>query len=65
MDDPDARDMAARLGILFLGSLGILCEAKLSGMIPVVKPDLDALRAHQFRMSDATYQAFLQQIGEA
>lgn len=63
-DDPDARDMAARLGILFLESLGILRDAKLRGIIPVAKPDLDALREHHFRLSDATYQAFLQQIGE-
>jgi predicted nucleic acid-binding protein len=57
--------MAAQLGIPFVGSLGILREAKLTGMIPVIKPHLDALRAHQFRLSTATYQAFLQQIGES
>lgn len=65
VDDPDARDTAARLGIPFLGSLGILREAKLKGIIPGVKSHLDALREHQFRLSDTTYQAFLQQIGEA
>jgi uncharacterized protein len=65
VDDPDARDMAGRLRIPFIGSLGILREAKLRGMIPVVRPELDALREHQFRLSDALYQTFLQQIGEA
>jgi predicted nucleic acid-binding protein len=64
-DDPGARAMAARLRIPFVGSLGILREAKLKGMIPVVNPPLDALRAHQFHLSAATYQAFLQQIGES
>jgi predicted nucleic acid-binding protein len=64
-DDPDARDTAARLGVPFLGSLGILREAKLKGIIPVVKPDLDALREHQFRLSDTTDQTFLREIGEA
>jgi predicted nucleic acid-binding protein len=63
-DDPEARDMAARLGIPFLGSLGVLREAKLRGIIPFVKPHLDALQAHQFRLSAAIYQAFLQQVGE-
>ncbi len=65
VDDPDARDIALRLGIPFLGSLGILREAKLQGFIPEVKPHLDALRTHRFRLSDTLYQTFLQQIGEA
>jgi uncharacterized protein len=65
IDDADARDIAVRLGIPFLGSLGILREAKLQGIIPAVKPHLDALRAHQFRLSDTLYQTFLQQLGEA
>ena len=65
IDDPEARDTAARLRIPFLGSLGILREAKLRGMIPVVRPDLDALRAYHFRVSDVLYQTFIQQMGEA
>jgi uncharacterized protein len=65
IDDPGARDTAARLRIPFLGSLGILREAKLRGIIPVVRPELDALREHQFRVSNALYQTFLQQLGEA
>ena len=56
---------AARLRIPFLGSLGILREAKLRGMIPVVRPDLDTLRAYHFRVSDVLYQTFIQQMGEA
>jgi predicted nucleic acid-binding protein len=65
VDDPDARDTAARLGILCLGSLGMLREAKLKGIIHAVKLHLDALRAHQFRLSDTLYRDFLQQIDEA
>jgi predicted nucleic acid-binding protein len=65
VDDPDARDTAARLGMSFLGSLGILREAKLQGIIPVVRPELDALREHQFRLSETLYQTFLEQLGEA
>ncbi|HSF31240.1 MAG TPA: DUF3368 domain-containing protein [Candidatus Tectomicrobia bacterium] len=65
VDDPDARDVAARLRIPFLGSLGILRDAKLQGIIAAVKLHVDALRAHQFGLSDVLYQTFLQQIGEA
>ncbi len=64
-DDPDARDIAMRLEIPFLGSLGILREAKLQGIIPEVKPHLDALRQHGFRLRDTLYQTFLHEIGEA
>ena len=48
-----------------MGSLGILRDAKLQGIIAAVKLHVDALRAHQFRLSDVLYQTFLQQIGEA
>jgi predicted nucleic acid-binding protein len=65
VDDPDAREMAVELGVSILGSLGLLREAKLQGHIAAVRPHLDALRAHHFRLSDVTYQTFLQQIGEA
>jgi uncharacterized protein len=64
IDDADARDIALRLGISVLGSLGVLREAKLQRIISAVKPHLDALRQHHFRLSDALYQSFLQQIGE-
>ena len=64
VDDAAARDTALRLGISVLGSLGVLREAKLHRIISAVKPHLDALRQHHFRLSDALYQAFLQQIGE-
>jgi hypothetical protein len=63
-DDRDARDAAERLGIPFLRSLGILREAKLRGIIPTVKPHVDALREYGFRLDDVTYQTFLQQMGE-
>lgn len=65
VDDPDARETAARLGLRFVGSLGVLREAKLQGLIPAVKPHLDALREHHFRLSVSAYQTFLQQMGEA
>jgi predicted nucleic acid-binding protein len=49
VDDSDARDIALRLGISVLGSLGVLREAKLQRLISAVKPHLDALRQHHFR----------------
>ena len=64
MDDPRAREEANRRSLLLLGSLGILREAKLRGFIPTVKPHLDALRAHHFRLADSSYHDFLRMMGE-
>ena len=65
VDDGDARDAALRLQIPVVGSLGILREAKLQGIIPAVKPHLDVLRQHQFRLSNLLYQRFLEEMQEA
>ena len=65
VDDAEARDAALRLHIACLGSLGLLREAKLQGIIPVVKPHLDALRQQEFRLSTMLYQTFLEQMNEA
>jgi predicted nucleic acid-binding protein len=65
VDDADARDAALRLQVPVLGSLGLLREAKLQGIIPAVKPHLDALRQHEFRLSTLLYQSFLEEMNEA
>lgn len=65
VDDADARDAALRLHIACIGSLGLLREAKLQGIIPAVKPHLEALRQHEFRLSTRLYQTFLEQMNEA
>jgi len=65
VDDADARDAALRLQMPVLGSLGLLREGKLRGIIPAVKPHLDALRQHEFRLSSLLYQTFLEAMNEA
>jgi uncharacterized protein len=65
VDDADAREAALRLQVPVLGSLGLLREAKLQGIIPAVKPHLDALRQYEFRLSTILYQTFLEQLNEA
>jgi predicted nucleic acid-binding protein len=64
VDEPAARQEAARRNVPLLGSLSILREAKLQGMIPEVKSHLDALRATGFRARDALYARFLHDMGE-
>jgi predicted nucleic acid-binding protein len=64
VDEPSARQEAARRNLTLLGSLGILREAKLQGIIQEVKSHLDALRDAGFRISDELYQRFLREMGE-
>ena len=64
VDEPSARQEAARRNLIVLGSLGILREAKLQGIIHEVKSHLDALRSSGFRISDVLYQRFLREMGE-
>jgi predicted nucleic acid-binding protein len=64
VDDRDARRVAAQQGIATLGSLRLLQEAKQRGMIPAVKPILDALLATGTYISDTLYRSFLRDMGE-
>ena len=65
LDDGAARVWAARLGIRFVGTVGILIEAKRHGYIDRVAPDLDRLAKLGFRMGPALRQRALAECGEA
>lgn len=43
MDDRAARDCALVFGVAVIGSVGILVRAKRAGLIPVVRPQIEAL----------------------
>ncbi len=65
IDDRAARRHAARLGLRFIGLLGVLLEAKKAGLLPAVKPALDDLISKAgFRVRSSLYQAFLASAGE-
>lgn len=64
LDDRKARAWAKRLGVRVIGTAGILVRAKRQGLIPVVKPLLDALKATGFRMSEALEKETLRLAGE-
>jgi hypothetical protein len=64
VDEREARREAQRQGIIVIGSLRVLTEAKDHAIIPQAKPVLDDLIAAGMYVSDALYQTFLQQIGE-
>ena len=59
LDDALARRVAEHLEIPFVGTLGLLLDAKRSSLIPSVAPLLDQLQALRFRMSQGTRSTIL------
>lgn len=64
LDDRKAREVAQRLGVPVTGTVGLLLKAKQEGVIPLVRPLLDALDAHHFRIGDALRAEALRLAGE-
>ena len=64
LDDRKAREAAQRLGVPVTGTVGLLLKAKRNGLVPVVRPLLDALNAHQFRIAENLYVEALRLAGE-
>jgi predicted nucleic acid-binding protein len=52
LDDNKARKIAEKLGITFTGTIGVIIKAKLTGIIPSVKPILKKIRQTNFYLSD-------------
>ncbi len=65
VDENKARTIAQRLGLQMIGTVGLLLLAKQQGKIPAVRPLLDALRSHQFRLSQKVYELVLKQTNES
>jgi len=64
LDDKDARAVAQQFGMEVTGSAGILIAAKREGLIPEVKPLLDAMIAQGVRIAPGVRQAALKLAGE-
>jgi predicted nucleic acid-binding protein len=65
LDERKGRAIAARLGLQFVGLLGVLLEAKQAGLIPAVKPLVDDLIAKAgFWIGQELYEHLLRVAGE-
>ena len=65
MDERIGRQTAKHFGLSPVGVIGVLVEAKLRGLIPAVKPLLDALRDEAgFHVGEALYLRVLQDEDE-
>ena len=66
IDERRGREVAARLGLRFIGVLGVLLEAKDRGHIAAVRPVIDQLsRSSRFWLSDRLRREVLKAAGEA
>jgi predicted nucleic acid-binding protein len=66
VDERRGRRAALRLQVRILGTLGLLIEAKIKGLIPAVQPILDELLHRAgFRLSPDLYARVLQETGES
>jgi predicted nucleic acid-binding protein len=52
LDDYKARKIAEQLGIPFTGTIGVIIKAKLTGLIPSIKPLLAKIKQTNFRITD-------------
>lgn len=64
LDERAARRLAQSLGIQVIGTMGILAAARRKELIPAIKPLLDGLLRHDFRVSTALYESILRAAGE-
>lgn len=65
LDDLAARELGRSLGLEIVGTGAVLYKAKFKGLIPAVRPVLDALLATGFRLSPKVYRTLLTAAGEA
>jgi len=51
LDDIKARKIANQLNVNYTGTLGVIIKAKLTGIIPSIKPILEKIKQTNFRLS--------------
>jgi predicted nucleic acid-binding protein len=65
LDDRQARHLAARLGLHVAGTIRVLLEAKAAGLLPVVRPSINALLDVGFFVSAQIVDEALMEAGES
>ena len=64
IDDLKGRKFAHQLGLTIIGSIGVIVDAKLAGIIPSVKPILAKIKATNFRITEQLELLILKRASE-
>ncbi len=64
IDDRKGRKFAHQLGLTIIGTIGVIVDAKLAGVIPSVKPILSKIRTTNFRITERLELLILKKAGE-
>ena len=64
LDDAAARREARRLGVAFVGTAGVIVEARRAGFVERVSPEFARLAEQGFHLGQALVQAILSELGE-
>ena len=64
IDDRKGRKFAYELGLTIIGTVGIIVDAKLAGIIPSVRPILEKMRTTNFRFTERLELLILKNAGE-
>ena len=64
IDDLKGRKFAHQLGLTIIGTIGVIVDAKLVGIIPSVKPILAKIKSTNFRITEQLELLILKRAGE-
>ena len=64
VDEKEGRHLAQQLGLHVIGTLGVLLAAKRKGLIPAVRPQIEALLQNNFWISPQLVERTLADVGE-
>ena len=64
IDDLKGRKYAKQLGLPIIGTIGLIVDAKLFGIIPSIKPLLEKIKRTNFRISEQLESILLEKAGE-
>ncbi len=64
IDDLKGRKFAQQLGLNIIGTMGVIVDAKLSGIISSIKPLIQKMRNTNFRITEVIEKIMLAKAGE-